>query len=136
VGDTWLEVAVRSYYANQDTRTPLVAAFLQVVSFIALSFILRPWIGLAGIPLAAALTFTTQALVLLSLLNRRYPGLLRVTSTFLRAVLGAILAGVLVFLVTRYLPLSPVLSSLLALPLGAAVAVPFIWPEVRALFHL
>jgi hypothetical protein len=38
--------------------------------------------------------------------------------------------------VTRYLPLSPVLSSLLALPLGAAVAVPFIWPEVRALFHL
>ena len=31
VGDTWLEVAVRSHYANLNTRTPLVAAFFQVV---------------------------------------------------------------------------------------------------------
>jgi len=136
VGDTWLEVAVRSFYANQNTRIPLVAAFLQAIAFVGLSFVLRPWIGLAGIPLAAALTFTTQAVVLLLILNRRFPGLLQVGKTFLRAVAGAILAGVLVLLMSRYLPVSPLISSLAALPVGAAAAVPFIWPEVRALFQL
>jgi hypothetical protein len=34
------------------------------------------------------------------------------------------------------LPLSGVVSSLLALPLGFAVSLPFIWPEIRLLFHL
>jgi len=72
VGDTWLEVAVRSFYANQNTRTPLVAAFAQAVAFVLLALLLRPVIGLAGIPLAAALTFTTQAVVLLSLLNAAF----------------------------------------------------------------
>src|SRR5512138_53477 len=76
VGDTWLEVAVRSFYANQNTRTPLVAAFIQAVAFVVLAAILSPVIGLAAIPLSAAVTFTTQAVVLLLILDRRYPGIL------------------------------------------------------------
>ena len=136
VGDTWLEVAVRSFYANQNTRTPLVAAFLQAVAFVVLSIILRPLLGLAGIPLAAALTFTTQALVLLTLLNRRFPGLLDVKSTALRAIPAALVAGLLVLGVVNYLPASPLMASLVALPVGAAIALLFIWPEVRTLFHL
>src|SRR6266545_4502970 len=56
VGDTWLEVAVRSFYANQNTRIPLVAAFIQATVFVVLSLILSSMIGLAGIPLSAALT--------------------------------------------------------------------------------
>ncbi len=136
VGDTWLEVAVRSYYANQNTRTPLVAAFLQAVSFVILSLILRPLLGLAGIPLAAALTFTTQALVLLSLQNRRFPGLIDVKTTAVRAGLAAILAGIVVFMLVHFLPVSPLIASLVALPVGAAVALPFIWSEIRTLLHL
>jgi len=81
VGDTWLEVAVRSFYANQNTRTPLIAASIQVVAFVILSSILTPIIGLAGIPLSAALTYTTQALILLTILNRRFSGLLSIGST-------------------------------------------------------
>ena len=61
VGDTWLEVAVRSFYANQNTRTPLVAAVIQATAFVVLSVVLSPVLGLAAIPLSAALTFTTQA---------------------------------------------------------------------------
>lgn len=136
VGDAWLEVAVRSFYAYQNTRVPLVAAFIQAVSFVLLSLVLRPLIGLAGIPLAAALTFTTQAVVLLFLLNRRFPGLLGVGNTALRAFLAAILAGLVGYLLMRYLPFSQLVSSLVALPVGAAAALPVIWPEVRALLHL
>ena len=39
LGDTWLETAVRSFYANQNTRTPLVAAFIQAVSFFLLAWL-------------------------------------------------------------------------------------------------
>jgi len=136
VGDAWLEVAVRSFYANQDTRTPLVAAAIQAATFVSLSFVLTPFIGLAGIPLAAALTFTIQAVVLLALLERRFPGLLQVSGTAGRAILAAVSAGVVVFLVMRYAPLSALLSALLALPLGAAAALPFIWGEIRLLLRL
>jgi putative peptidoglycan lipid II flippase len=136
VGDAWLEVAVRSFYANQNTRTPLIAAVFQALAFVGLSLLLAPLIGLAGIPLAAALTFTLQAVTLLWLLDRRFPGLLRVGRTALRSVPAALLAGLVVFLVMRYLPFGSLMSALVALPLGFVACLPFIWPEVRLLFHL
>ncbi len=136
VGDTWLEVAVRSFYANQNTRTPLLAAFIQTVAFVILSLLLRPLIGLASIPLSAALTFTTQAVVLLALLNRRFPGLLNVGSTALRAIPAALLAGLVAYAAMRLLPLSSLLSALLALAAGGLVSLPLIWREVRMLFRL
>ncbi|MBM3153140.1 MAG: hypothetical protein FJZ96_13220, partial [Chloroflexi bacterium] len=136
VGDTWLEVAVRSFYANQDTRTPLLAAFLQAVAFVLLSLVLRPLLGLAGIPLAAALTFTTQAVTLLALLDRKYPGLLNVGGTALRAIPAAILAGLLAWAGTEFLPVSPILAAMAGMGTGALAASSLIWPEVRALFRL
>ncbi len=136
VGDAGLEVAVRSFYANQNTRTPLLAAFLQAVAFVLVANVLTPWIGLAGIPLSAALTFTAQALVLLALLNRRFPGLLRVGSTALRALPAGLMAGAVAFAIVRYAPFSNVPRSLLAIAAGGAVSLPWVWPEVRQLFRL
>ena len=92
LGDAWLEVAVRTFYANQETRVPFAAALCQVVAFVLIALGLTRWIGLAGIPLSAALTVTAQALVLLFLLNRRFRGLLAVGRTALRTVPAALLA--------------------------------------------
>jgi len=136
VGDTWLEVAVRSHYANLNTRTPLVAAALQVSAFVLLSLLLSRLIGLPGIPLAAALTFTAEALALLMLLNRRFIGLLDVGHTAFRAVGGAIAAGLVAAVALQYLPLSSVLAALAALIGGALIAVPFVWREVHLLMNL
>jgi len=136
LGDTWLEVAVRSYYANQDTRTPMVAAFVQVVSFFLLAVLFSSLIGLAGIPLAAALTFTTQAVVLLILLGRKYPGLLKLGDTLLRAVPAALLAGLLAFGLMKILPLPELPSALAAMLVGGAAALPLVWREVRLLMRL
>jgi putative peptidoglycan lipid II flippase len=136
VGDTWLEVAVRSFYANLDTRTPLIAAALQVSGFVVLSLILSPAIGLAGIPLAAAITFTTQALVLLHLLNRRFPKLLHVRATLVRATAGAAAAGLVAGSILWFAPGAAVLGALTGLGVGTLAAAPFIWPEIRLLMHL
>lgn len=136
VGDTWLEVAVRSFYANQNTRTPLIAAFAQASAFVLLSMILSPIVGLAGIPLAAALTFTTQALVLLTILSRRYPGLLRLDTTWLRAIGAAAAAGLVMGAAVLWLPFPSVLKTLVGLAAGALAATPFIERELRLLLHL
>jgi putative peptidoglycan lipid II flippase len=136
LGDAWLETAVRSFYANQDTRTPLVAAFIQAVSFVFLAWLFSIWIGLPGIPLAAAITFTVQAIVLLSLQNRRFPGLLRMDGTLVRTILGAVAGGLVAYAALRFLPFSALLSALVGLTAGAAVVLPFIWKEVRLLLHL
>jgi putative peptidoglycan lipid II flippase len=136
LGDAWLETAVRSFYANQNTRTPLVAAFVQAVLFVFLAWLFSRWIGLPGIPLAAAVTFTTQAIVLLSLQNRKFPGLLNMEGTLVRAVLAAIAGGLVAYAGMRFLPLSALLAALVALAAGTAAALPFIWKEVRLLLHL
>jgi putative peptidoglycan lipid II flippase len=136
VGDTWLEIAVRSFYANQNTRTPLVAAFIQTIAFVVLSLILSKIIGLAGIPLSAALTFTIQAIVLLTIMSRRFPGVLQIGNTALRAFASAVIAGIVTLVIIKFLPLSSVLKTLAALLIGGLSAIPLIWREVRLLFNL
>ncbi|MGZ6316761.1 MAG: murein biosynthesis integral membrane protein MurJ [Anaerolineales bacterium] len=136
VGDTWLEVAVRSFYANQNTRTPLVAAVIQATAFVVLSMVLAPVLGLAAIPLSAALTFTTQAIVLLTILNRRFPGLLRLESTGLRAIGAALTAGIVAWVVLLFVPLPSLPRIIVGLLAGGAAALPSVWREVRLLFDL
>ncbi|MBA4380319.1 MAG: hypothetical protein C0393_06545 [Anaerolinea sp.] len=136
LGDTWLEVAVRSFYAHQNARTPLIAALIQAVSFFFLAWLLSSFVGLYGIPLAAALTFSAQAFGLLYLLNRRYPGLLQVGQTLARAALAAGVAALLAFILMNYLPLPVLPLTLVALMAGGLAALPVIWPEVRLLFRL
>ena len=136
VGDTWLEVAVRSFYANQNTRTPLVAAFIQTVAFVLLSLILSPIIGLAGIPLSAALTFTTQAIVLLVIMNRRYPGILQIGNTALRALASAVIAGVVTAVIFNTLPLPILAKTFAGILAGGLASLPLIWREVRMLLNM
>jgi putative peptidoglycan lipid II flippase len=135
-GDAWLETAVRSFYANQNTRTPLAAAAIQAVSFFGLAWLLSRWIGLPGIPLAASLTFTAQAIVLHLLLNRKFPGLLDMRGTLPRALLAALASGLIAWLGTAFLPLSPLLAALVGLAAGLAAALPLIWKELRLLLKL
>ena len=136
VGDTWLEVAVRSYYANQDTRTPLIAAALQAAGFIALASLLSSTrLGVAGIALAASLTFTLQAIGLLFLLQRRYPGLLRLGTSVRNAALAAMAAFLVATGILLWLGVSP-LHVLLAWLVGGCLALPFIRREVHSLLHL
>ncbi len=69
VGHSLLEVASRSYYAQQDAITPLFAALLNIIIYILVgSQLFRP-LGAAGISLTDAIAFTSQALFLLILLH-------------------------------------------------------------------
>jgi len=136
MGHTWLEVAVRSFYAQQNARTPLLAAFLQVVAYIPLAIGLSRWVGHVGLALADTLSFSGQALFLLFLLNRRFPGVLRVGNTLIRAGLAALGGGAAAYALLRFAPLALLPLSLGALTLGGLVTLPLIWAEIKLLRRL
>jgi len=135
VGHALLEVAVRAYYAQQDARTPLVAAALTAVGFFFLALILTRPLGAPGIGLANTLAFSGEALLLLFLLNRKIPGLLRVGGTLVRASLALIGSALVVYGLSLFSA-----SSLLwaggSLVVGGLVVLPLIWPEIKLLIKL
>ncbi len=91
--------------------------------------------GAAGIALANSLAFTSQALLLLYLLNRRFGGLLNVGRTLLRVISSTAAAGLLVYLLLQ-LPFPQLPLAVFSLAAGGAIVLPFIWPELKALIKL
>jgi putative peptidoglycan lipid II flippase len=142
VGQSLLEVAARAFYARQDARTPLITSSITLIVFIILGVLLFRPLGTPGIALANSLAFSTEAVILLVLLNRRYEGVLEVRSSLLRIGL-ATLAGALA--ATLVLALAPISSSILvqlvagsvALGAGILVILPWIWrQELKSLVKL
>ncbi len=141
-GHALLEIAARSFYAQQDARTPLYAAALNAAVYIVLAVLLSRMLGFAGIALANSIAFTSEALLLLWLLSRRTEGLLRVGRTLGRAALGALGSGLAVYWVLSLVltgALSMVTSTLVALGVlagGLLLVLPFIWAELKLLVRL
>lgn len=134
-GHTLLEVAARSFYAQQDAKTPLYVAALNALVFILFAISLSRWIGAAGIALSNTIAFTGEALLLLYILNRREKRFLHASRTLFRAVLAAC-AGIAVTFLVMQMPVDPLVSAVLALGTACIAAVPFILPELKLLVRL
>ncbi|CAG0935585.1 putative peptidoglycan lipid II flippase [Thermoflexales bacterium] len=71
LGHSMLEVAARTFYAQQDTWTPLYVAVGAMGVGIAASFLLRDSLGVGGLALANASGVTVEVIILLIILRRR-----------------------------------------------------------------
>jgi len=134
-GHAMLEIAGRGFYAQQDAITPLWASALMAAIFTVLAITFARSVGSIGIALANSLAFSIEGLLLWFLLNRKYPGVLRVGSTLLRAFVGSAVAGLIVFFLMQ-IAASSLLLALGALALGGLIALPFAWSEVKLLVKL
>lgn len=137
-GESVLEVAARSFYARKDAIRPLAASFLNTLMFIGVgAFILlqHPEWGAPGIALIE-MSFTIEAILLLVWMNRLLTVKIKIGSSLMRGLAGAIAGGGVAYVAALYLPFSGPISSILAIPLGAGLAIPFIYKEIRVLFHL
>lgn len=136
VGHSWLEVGRRGFYAQQNARTPLITSGLSLVIFVGVAALLAPLLGAPGIALANSLAFTGEAVLLLSLLHRKFGQVLHLERTWLRAGLAALLGGLVVYLAVHFLPVHALLAAVAGLGLGALVALPFLWPELKILVRI
>ncbi len=94
-GHAMIVVLARAFYADKDTRTPVVAAILSVVVNVTVSLALIGSLGLAGLALGIAAGAWFEASLLALLLWRRTPalqgsGIVRASVLF---GVGAVLAG-------------------------------------------
>ena len=116
MGYSLIEVASRAFYAQQNAIIPLWASFLTMVTFIILAIVLGYTLGAAGIALANGLTYTGEALLLWYLLNRRFPGVIAVQGTVLRAIPAALIGGLVVYVLLHLsLPFTGLLLGVFAL---------------------
>ena len=144
VGLSIQELAARSFYARQDARTPLLAIIGTALGFFLLAILFTGPLemGAAGIALANTIAFTVQAIVMIWLLDQKFPEIAQVRSTFWRVLLVAITGGGLVHLAISLLPLASlsfVVSILVTgVVVGAAIlmTVPFIRSEIKLLLKM
>lgn len=70
-------IAARSFYAQQDTKTPLYVSIFAIALNIALAvwFTMRLGLGVHGIAWAATIVSVVEVIVLFSIMSRRIPGL-------------------------------------------------------------
>lgn len=135
-GHALLEIGSRSYYAQQNARTPLWAAGINTAIFIVMAVVMTRSIGAGGIALAGTVAFTAEALVLLWLLARSYPGLGATISTLGRTALGSAAGALVLFGVIRFGPLPELYSALAGMVAGMLVSLICVWPEVKAFIEI
>jgi putative peptidoglycan lipid II flippase len=138
LGHSVVELGVRSFYARQNARVPMLVSGLGLVLYILLGVLLMGPLASGGIALANAISYSVQALVLMLLLNRRLQKGFKLGGTFLRSGLAALASGLAVWSLTSAIPIPiPALFlSIAATALGALVASLPILREIRLLAQL
>ena len=137
-GQCIMEIVIRSFYARQDAVPPLITAGINLGIYFGLGSLLYRPLGAPGIALTDALAFTSQALLLLFLLNRRLSSRVTVGGSLSRGLAAGVAAGIVVVIIITLSgdKLAGLLGSVAGMALGAAAAVPIVWRELRVLARL
>jgi putative peptidoglycan lipid II flippase len=99
LGYSAVKIAVPTFYALRDSRTPVAVSFMTVACAIVLNIVFVRAIGYRGLALGTALAGLLNAILLLALLGRRLGGLdgQRIFGAFIRIGLASAVMGVAVF---------------------------------------
>lgn len=102
-------IATRSFYAQQDTRTPLLVSIVTIALNIVIAsyLVLKAEYGVYGLAVAQSFIACFEVVALLSILSKRIPGLFepRLFLAFLQMAGAAILTGGITYSLIKLLPL-------------------------------
>ncbi len=141
VSFAWVKVLVQGFYAQHNTRTPVIIATCSMVLNIVLNIALVRPMGYQGLALSTSLSFTVNFLALYVVLNKQMGGLH--DSGFVRGllimILGAGTLGVSAYgslhLLTNWIG-TATFWTLLATLTGASLAGGFAYAAVCTVFAL
>ncbi len=77
IGFSYAEVLNKSFFAMQDSKTPMVTALVSIGASIGLSYILSKYFGIGGLALASALASTINAALNFIMMNKRVKGIFK-----------------------------------------------------------
>jgi putative peptidoglycan lipid II flippase len=107
-----VEILVRSFYAMQDSRTPVYVSLVQFVFAIALSLVLVNPLGIYGLALASSVASTLEAITLFALIRTRmdyfdlHPLMGFLARVCIASLATAVLSGALFYLINIALPIT------------------------------
>lgn len=155
VGHVFLELGARIFFAQQNARTPLIGAGINLFLFIISSILLSDLYGAVGVGLADAIAFSGQALFLMGIFKIRLikskkeqlqliPFLKNILPnkelliTLLRSFTGSLFGGIAIWLVINFLQLNlnDLYLGVFAAFFGGLITIPFIIPELRLFLKL
>ncbi len=95
LGTAMLEILSKTFYAMQDTKTPMTNAVIAVVVNIVLNIILSRFLGIGGLALATSISALLGALLLFMSLRRKIGplGIMNMATTFVKVVLASAIMG-------------------------------------------
>lgn len=132
------EVLSRAFYARKEALIPLATIFVRFGLYILGGVIVLkyyPHLSAIGIALAE-LAVAIEAALMLAIMNARLPEGVSAFPSLGRGLLAALLGGVSAYAVALYLPGGAVLTAIIGMLVGAGIALPIVWKEIRLLFNL
>ena len=138
LGHCFVELGVRSFYAYQKAKVPMLVSGLGFILYLGFAIPLMQGLGFWGIALANSISYSIQGIILLILINRQIPERFSLKGVIIRASLSAMVAGLSAWLVFSVLPI-PISSLFLAVLAGGVGVIFGIFPilqEIRQLSHL
>ena len=101
-------MAARSFYAQQDTKTPLYISFFSIGLNVILAIVLSMYLemGAYGLAWAQSIVATFEVAILFFVMGRRMPKLFNMNfmHSLFRMILAATIAGVVCYMAVRILP--------------------------------
>lgn len=104
IGYSYSEVLNKSFFAMQDSKTPMINALISIGANIILSYILSKSFGIGGLALASALAASINALLNFVMMNKRIKGIFakQDITDILKIVFAAIVMSAAVFFTHRF----------------------------------
>ncbi|MGE5642578.1 MAG: murein biosynthesis integral membrane protein MurJ [Byssovorax cruenta] len=132
------EIAARSFYARKEPMFPLYAVVLRLAIFLLIGIAGITFFRKMGAPVIAfaEIALLAESIVLFSWLSKRMHEPLRVWSAVGKGIVAALLGGATAYVLAVIVPGSAVLTALFGMIVGALVALPFIWSEVKLMVRL
>ncbi|MDI9456539.1 MAG: lipid II flippase MurJ, partial [Bacillota bacterium] len=117
------QVLSRSFYALQDTKTPMINAAIGMVLNVTLNIILSRFLGIGGLALATSISAMIMSILLVANLRHKIGalGFKKITLSFIKILFASVVMGVIARGCFSYLTitLSQNLSLLAAMAVGA-----------------
>lgn len=126
----------RALFSMKKIKLSIFISISLLITYVAISFALSRIWGLYGIALATGLSYTVGGIVYYVIVNKICNGINVKTTgiVFLKSSISCALMAVVVFLITNFLPISPLWNMILAV--GAGVIVYFAAAQVLRLQHI
>lgn len=111
IGFSYSEVLNKSFFAMQNSKTPMTTALISIAANILLSFLLSKIFGVGGLALASALAATINAILNFILMSRRVKGIFsrRDGLDILKILCSVLIMSVAVYTIYRFI--SPLVAD-------------------------